>query len=549
MQENSLNMDINTGSTNWQAIGLSANHANSVSQIEILVLRNELFALRDRVTSLERQLSTIKQCTDCQMDRNLCVFCQELHSIQHCDYFKYLQVSDRWSVAKKLNLCYRCLEKSHYGLNCPQSKMCGINHCRLTHSTLLHDEKRRNRKRAKHQESTSPFEPPGGHSIQDQSEVNLTDFNSSGSSESSNMTPESTYGEFSPHAGMTVACDETDDRGNIDELNRLAMLAETDVKIPFDLIFGGSCGKELGSSQSRNMTSNFNLANKCSYFEGQPSVIEVPSGQENDMYNLDSFDETRSPHAGTAVMCDSNIDKENLHEPQMDDNNNGGSLNNLDSSYNEYVDPAVKHPCPIEVVVNFNHENASANDETDSSGANSLDPLSPEGYDPFRFSGGKKHEYQNGENGFKSIVGQTDDLKEQHETSEPSGGEFQTQSIDIQTESLENKPVSQPVNKSAENTGLEPACNDGGLFENNDDPGPEPTFAVKLEQLLQKCGAKETLLDVLSNQMFKLDEEIKICENALSTSPAPPAENLCEKQSPSDKPEVDLSVWLMPSAK
>ncbi len=134
-------MDINA-----QTNGLSAG-ADSVSKIEILILRNEIIALRKRIELLEKH----SKCgTDCRMDRqNLnCAFCQEGHTIQSCKYFEYLQVTDRWNVAKKLNLCYRCLESSHYGLNCPQSKMCGINRCRLTHSALLHDEKRRNRRRA-----------------------------------------------------------------------------------------------------------------------------------------------------------------------------------------------------------------------------------------------------------------------------------------------------------------------------------------------------------------------------------------------------------------
>ncbi len=118
---------MNTGSTNLQ-----------VSRIEIQVLRNELIALRDRVASLERQLSNIKQFKSEQ-----CVFCQGSHPIRSCEYFKYLQVTDRWTLAKKLDLCYRCLEKSHHGRYCPQSRKCGVNRCRLTHNELLHDEEKR----------------------------------------------------------------------------------------------------------------------------------------------------------------------------------------------------------------------------------------------------------------------------------------------------------------------------------------------------------------------------------------------------------------------
>ena len=328
-------MDINTG---------SSLPANGLSQIEVLVLRNELFALRDRVANLERQLANIKQSE--HRFEETCVFCHELHSIRHCDYFKYLQVTDRWNVAKKLNLCYRCLEKSHHGLDCLHTKKCGVNRCRLTHHELLHnEEKRKNRKRAKHEESTGPFEPPGGDSIQDQSGATLTD----SQSELSDMTPKSVYGEFQEmirrsHAGTTDACDGDADGENMDELNRLAMLAETDVKIPFDIVFGGSCGNELGSSQSRNLISNSFAGKNC---------------EEN------KFSKQDRPG------CDENIMQASFYGKGESDNEN--------------VDPAVKRPCPVEVVVNFDPENGY---ETDSSGVNSLDPIAPGGNDPFRPSGG-----------------------------------------------------------------------------------------------------------------------------------------------------------------
>ncbi len=520
MQENNSSMDINA-------------QAGSLSRLEIQVLRNELIALRDRVANLERQLSNIKQYKSEQ-----CVFCQGSHQIRSCEYFKYLQVTDRWALAKKLNLCYRCLEKSHHGLDCPYSKRCGVNRCKLTHSELLHNEEKRKTlrklkatRRVPHSD-LSPFGP-----VSDRQPSQIEDLSGNGSdcdildsSSEECLIPENHLNPV-PHTGMTVPCDGEMNSENIDELNRLAMLAETNV--PFDVIFGGSCGKELGSSQSRNMTSNFNLVNKFSYFEGQPSAIEVPSGHEND------------------------------------------------SSYNEYVDPAVKHPCPIEVVVKFNHENASANDETDSE-VNSLDPLG--GYDPFRPPGdGKKHEYQNGET---------------HEHGEPSGGKDKT--VDFEPEDKGGGPVEcSPLIMAMYNSGMfyskckmpaeyqkrfneESAGNyiempSGTEMENhcallagpktagyptNADFGEKETSTVppsgrfceelddsaslgtkaevELKQFIQKFGQNKTaLLDVLSNQVSKLNEEINLHEK--TTSPAPLAEEQ-QKQSTSS----DLSVWLMP---
>ena len=156
---------------------------------------------------------------------------------------------------------------------------------------------------------------------------------------------------------QTIACDGKTDNmfENMDELHRLAMLAESNV--PFDVIFGGSCGKELGSSQSRNTASiSFDAQNLKDKF------IDL-TGQNNLTDKMEDLPASK-PSSG-----ESNVDLFN----------------------NEYLDPAVKHPCPIEVVVNFNHENASANDESDSEG-NNLDLITPGGYDPFKTfepSGGK----------------------------------------------------------------------------------------------------------------------------------------------------------------
>ncbi len=561
--EHNSNMELNTGS-NLQANGLSAG-ADSLSKIELLVLRNEVISLRDRVANLERQLANIKQSE--HRFEETCVFCHELHSIRHCDYFKYLQVTDRWNVAKKLNLCYRCLEKSHHGLDCPHTKKCGVNRCRLTHNELLHNEEKRiNRRMAKRQESevVSLFGSTGsGHGIQNESGYIVSDatpemseYNSqvdTGHGAGSRIDSNLLDGECdsSPRISTAVTCDGNTDSANLVELNRLAMLAETDVKLPFDLIFGGSCGNELGSSQSRNTASisfgAHNLKDKFSDLTGQNNLTDK---------------------------------MEDLPASAPSSENS-----NLDSSYNEYVDPAVKHPCPLEVVVNFNHENASANYETDSD-VNSLDPIAPGGYDPFRPSGGENNldsfnmENFASESKFvpKESLSVKNDTDHLHSESDDldllSGLSESVKSTDFRTESvtsmeeLESSDRAGKQGAAAPSGGKEPndrttaepsggvKSNDYNSLEdnneersnrNNDAQGAEPTFAVKLEQLIKKCG-QDKILEVLSNQLHMLDKEIKLCENALSTSPAPPAEELHEKQSPSNKPEVDLSVWLMPSA-
>ncbi len=513
-------MDMNTGSTNLQ-----------VSKIEILVLRNELFALRDRVTNLEKQLLNCNKlpaegCMGYPMET--CVFCQGSHHIRSCEYFKYLQVADRWALAKKLNLCYRCLESSHYGLNCPQSKMCGVNRCRLTHNELLHDEeKRKNLQKLKATRRVQPSAPSSSKSVIDRQPSQIEDLSGIESDQDSLDSSGEECGEpgrkngtsnldlfydeclfpenqvdpdiieidkvesnFNP---QTIACDGRIDSENMDELNRLAMLAETDV--PFDVIFGGSCGKELGSSQSRNLISN-------SFEPSRENNPVLPS--DNEIADITGFE---------AVCNDGGVFKNN-------------EVNSLDSSYNENVDPAVKHPCPIEVVVNFNPENGY---ETDSSEVHSLDPITPGGYDPFRPSGGED---------------KTVDL----EPEDKGGGPFQCSPLIMamyNSGMFYNKCRMPPEYQNSINEKLdekfEKETSSGG---ENDGPkleasSPEPNFAVQLERLIQSVEtdtSKMMLLDALSNQVYKLDKEIHFYENA--TALASPVEE--------GQRQIDLSTWLMP---
>ncbi len=121
---------------------------------EICALRTKLVALRQRIEYLERQLYLTGQCysneTDCQVDvKNLdhfnrnCAFCQQPHTIRTCEYFNYLQIGDRWHVAKKLGLCFRCLDNNrHLGKDCPRTRVRRIRGCRLLHHRL-HDQDRR----------------------------------------------------------------------------------------------------------------------------------------------------------------------------------------------------------------------------------------------------------------------------------------------------------------------------------------------------------------------------------------------------------------------
>ena len=47
-------------------------------------------------------------------------------------------VSERWNIAKRFQLCFRCLEEGHEGKSCRKTRRCGTNHCHKVHHRLLH---------------------------------------------------------------------------------------------------------------------------------------------------------------------------------------------------------------------------------------------------------------------------------------------------------------------------------------------------------------------------------------------------------------------------
>ena len=49
-----------------------------------------------------------------------------------------------WEIAKRNELCYRCLRSGHQWKNRPENTRCGINDCKGTHHFPLHFERRSN---------------------------------------------------------------------------------------------------------------------------------------------------------------------------------------------------------------------------------------------------------------------------------------------------------------------------------------------------------------------------------------------------------------------
>ena len=67
-----------------------------------------------------------------------CVLCKNKHDIQNCDQFNNLAVAQRWEIAKKHRLCYRCLKINHRLFNCQSKVSCNITSCNEKHHSMLH---------------------------------------------------------------------------------------------------------------------------------------------------------------------------------------------------------------------------------------------------------------------------------------------------------------------------------------------------------------------------------------------------------------------------
>ena len=71
----------------------------------------------------------------------ICRECGKQHGIWNFRIFAQRSVRDRWNIAKRLQLCYRCLGEEHQGKSCPRSRTCGLDSCVDMHHRLLHKQK------------------------------------------------------------------------------------------------------------------------------------------------------------------------------------------------------------------------------------------------------------------------------------------------------------------------------------------------------------------------------------------------------------------------
>ncbi|CAB4017688.1 Hypothetical predicted protein [Paramuricea clavata] len=73
-----------------------------------------------------------------------CSACAGSHPIWKCYSFRSQAINEKWKIARRVGLCYRCLGKLHLGSSCTRSRQCHINGCKETHHRLLHVQRRVN---------------------------------------------------------------------------------------------------------------------------------------------------------------------------------------------------------------------------------------------------------------------------------------------------------------------------------------------------------------------------------------------------------------------
>lgn len=66
----------------------------------------------------------------------LCSLCNGDHPLNRCPKFQAMSVEQRWSEAKRLKICYNCLDAGHFAKRCLKPPYC--KDCTTKHSKLLH---------------------------------------------------------------------------------------------------------------------------------------------------------------------------------------------------------------------------------------------------------------------------------------------------------------------------------------------------------------------------------------------------------------------------
>jgi hypothetical protein len=71
-----------------------------------------------------------------------CRICDGQHGVWRCPEFLQMTVSERWSLARNLRLCFKCLAVGHSRKSCGWQRGCDASGCTAGHHRLLHRDRR-----------------------------------------------------------------------------------------------------------------------------------------------------------------------------------------------------------------------------------------------------------------------------------------------------------------------------------------------------------------------------------------------------------------------
>ncbi len=492
------------------------------SEREICALRNELATLRQRIEYLERQLFLhgSEPHAENTVESRPCAFCQQPHSIRTCEYYRYLQLDDRWSVARKLGLCFRCLDNnSHLGRDCPNSRMCRIRGCRLLHHRLLHDPNRR-KLRAERCRTTNliePFSEVTAHNLRCELEILTSE--PSGADDSTAQS-EQLYGHDKveePSGGSIHSLDSFSDEHIEDRHADTALASDTETYCEDmdetiepsnnDLLWPS--GGEIGGLYRPQCSPSDAIKRDTDSLDLTDATAAACDGETDSKdsvmpADIEAFSESLNAN-GEDVTPSENKDPDNndqyswlrtrMEKAGMFFNSCNESCTHTDSSELQKSSTENNEDNNSEVPLDSRlyADMTTACDGNLNSEAGNMDLLPADGQDP------------------------------EERPSESLGA------------NLENDPVPQ-LNKCTWNSD-----NDGLLPENNDGYSWLTTrMDNAVQQLAQKYRNNEsTLLDTLNNQINRLDEEILFYETVVSSDP--PAKVADKTLEP-----MENTTWLMP---
>lgn len=96
-----------------------------------------------RVYAVAEQQSPVKDDAPNTRASSACVCCKKLCvSLNKCDSFMKKSVDDRWTLVKKVFVCFSCLQPGHTSMRCRKNIKCSVDKCGARHHVLLHNAAR-----------------------------------------------------------------------------------------------------------------------------------------------------------------------------------------------------------------------------------------------------------------------------------------------------------------------------------------------------------------------------------------------------------------------